>query len=689
MKVISTNMLPFMLQKPYHLNNTLTLKFKSPLNNLFKFDVLCCTYMKKSTGINFSIMDEHNNVLYSYFNLNIEDNKYTSFFFPPILNSKNKTYFIKLHSNDDFTSVWYNDEINYNEIEILNIKGSINCNIYCAQDIDQYSLYIEKNENIEDIKKQKNHKFKYNPLISIITPTYNTPTDVLKNTIESILNQTYENWELCIADASTDKNTINLLKDFSNKNKKIKIKYLKKNKGIVGNSNEAYSIANGEFIVIFDHDDILAPDALFECIKELNNDKNLDLIYSDSDILMNGKRVLPFFKPDFSPDYLLSCNYLCHINMIRKSLIDSVGGFMHKFEGSQDYDLLLRITENTNKIKHIPKILYHWNAIAGSAAHDSNAKTYAYDNAQLALEEALKRRKLKGKIEKTKYPGFYITKLYPKKEHSVSIIILNKNNLKVLNSCITSIKNKVNGYQNYDIIIVDNNSTDKDLLAYYNQITKKNDNIKILHYNDSFNYSIMNNLAVKESKSDYVLLLNNDIEIITNDFIRLMLGYCERDNTGIVSNKLLYPNNKIQHAGIILGVNGYVGLMHKNEDSNKNSGYWGSLISIRNYNAIATASAMIKKSIYNEVNGMDEKYVVANGDIDFCLKVINKNYLITYLPYVEMYHLESYTRGSDENSERFKNECIMLWNDWKEFILNDKFYNKNLNKDFLNFQLIV
>ena len=546
----------------------------------------------------------------------------------------------------------------------------------------QLQAWVAKNEpSQEKLEQYKNDAkyFKYRPKISIITPVYNPDIGWIKAVVESVLSQAYNNWELCIVDASTKKDIKKYLQDCAKKDTRIKVKFLIENKGIAGNSNEALSIATGEYIGLLDHDDEISPDALYEVVKYLQ-DNHADMIYSDEDkIDINGNRKDAFFKPDWSLDMFLSLMYTCHFGIYNKKIIDDIGGFRYGYDGSQDYDLVLRFVEKTNSIHHIPKILYHWRTVPGSVASTVDAKSYAYVSAKSALTDYIRRNNIKGEILDGFWTGSYRLKRYLYGRPLVSIIIPTRDKADILKRCVQSILEKTD-YDNYEIIVVNNNSVDKETLDYFKSL-KRIDNIRILDYSKEFNFSSINNFAVKNIKGDIVLFLNNDTEVISEGWMTAMLEHVQRDNVGAVGCKLLYPNKTVQHAGVILGLGGLAGHPHTGFP-NIDNGYFGRINLIQNLSAVTAACMMMRKSVFEEVGGYDENIAVAFNDVDLCIKIREKGYLIVYTPYAELYHHESLSRGYEdtpEKQERFLGEVKYLRGKWGKVIdRGDPYYNPNL-----------
>jgi len=568
---------------------------------------------------------------------------------------------------------------------------------------DPYRIWILKNEppreKLEEYKKEA-LSFKYRPKISIITPVWNTDKRWLRKCIESVLNQVYDNWELCIVDGGSNKSHVKkILDEYAKKESRIKVKFLPENEGIAGNSNKALSLATGEFVCLLDHDDELAPFALYEVVKLLNEKPHLDFIYSDEDkIDEKGKRKDPFFKPDWSPDMFLSQNYLCHLSIIRKELVDKVGGFREEYDGSQDYDLFLRIVEliDEKRIAHIPKILYHWRLIRGSAAATVSAKPYALMTARKALKDALARKKIKSEVLDGLFPSSYRIKYKILENPKISIIIPTKDKVNILKNCVNSILEKTN-YKNYEIIIIDNQSKEEKTFKYYDRI-KYNSKIKILKYNKPFNFSAINNYAVSQVDTEYILFLNNDTEVISGEWLKAMLEHAQRKEVGAVGAKLLYPDNTIQHAGVILGITGtpgqkgVAGHSHKYL-SDREYGFFLRPHLIQNLSAVTAACMMMRKEVFLEVNGFDENLKVAFNDVDLCLRIREKGYLVVYTPYANLYHYESLTRGYEDNPEkqaRFLKEVQYIRQKWGYVIdKGDPYYNPNLTLEKEDFSIKI
>lgn len=552
-----------------------------------------------------------------------------------------------------------------------------------------YDHFIKKNLLTPDKVLQYKRDiddFAYRPTISIITPVYNPEPLWIESAIESVIGQIYERWELCIADASTDGEVKRILKEYSKKEPRIRVKFLSENKGISSNSNEALSLATGEYIALLDHDDELAPDALYEVVRYLQSDPDADMIYSDEDkIDVRGRRSEPFFKPDWSGDTFLSIMYTCHLGVYRKEIVDRIGGFREGYDGSQDYDLVLRLIEKTDNIRHIPKVLYHWRAVAGSTATSIETKRYACISAKKALSDYLRRNGIQGKALDGLWTGSYRVKRDLIGNPLVSIIIPTKDKVEVLKKCVSSILDKTD-YRNYEIIIVDNDSVDRRTSDYFDEL-KTLGKAKIPGYDGEFNFSSINNYAVRSAKGDVVLFLNNDTEAVSPGWLNAMLEHAQRREVGAVGCKLLYPDDTVQHAGIILGLYGgkdgnrVAGHGHCRLSA-KNNGYFGRASIIQDVSAVTAACMMMRKDVFMEAGGFDEDLTIAYNDVDLCLKLRQKGYLIVYTPYAVLYHHESLSRGyedTEEKTTRLKEETRYMREKWGTLIdSGDPYYNPNL-----------
>ncbi|MGC4019346.1 MAG: glycosyltransferase family 2 protein [Muricomes sp.] len=545
-----------------------------------------------------------------------------------------------------------------------------------------YQQWYEENKVTEtELKRQKEVAFDWQPKISIIVPTYKTPEEFLRDMIDSVINQSYPNWELCIADGSGgDKTVEDILAEYADKDSRVRYKILEDNLGIAGNTNAALDLATGEYVGLFDHDDMLTSDALYEVASALQ-ECQYDILYTDEDKMSgDGKEFNdPNFKPDFSMDLFRSHNYITHFFVVKTDIIREAGGFRKEFDGSQDYDVMFRCIEKAKHIKHIPKILYHWRIHMNSVAGDPSSKMYAYEAGKRAIEEHLKRVGIEATVEHVGLWGMYHVKYVVQGEPKISIIIPNKDHTEDLKTCISSIQKK-SSYKNYEFVIVENNSEEDKTFAYYEELEDKYSNIKVVYWEGEFNYSSINNFGVQYASGDYLLFLNNDTELITESALSEMLGICTRQEVGAVGAKLLYADDTVQHAGVVIGFGNYAGHVHiglKRDD-------YGYMVRARincNYSAVTAACLMTKKELFEAVGGFDEQFKVACNDVDFCLKLRAENKLIVYNAFSEWYHYESKSRGYEDTPEklkRFNHEVEKFQNKWPEILeKGDPFYNPN------------
>ena len=554
-----------------------------------------------------------------------------------------------------------------------------------AEPEEFYQQWIESNEpNEEELNKQRETKFDIEPKISIIIPMYNTPKKFFNELVDSLIEQTYKNWELCLADGSPKQNEE--LKVIYEKDDRIKYRYIGENKGIAGNTNEALKLVTGDYVALLDHDDLLPKFSLYEIVKCINENPDVEFIYTDEDKFeeIDGKRYDPYFKSDFAPDTLRANNFICHFSIFKKELMDSLGGFRSEYDGAQDYDILLRMSEKAKNIVHIPKILYHWRVHSLSTAKSGGtAKPYAYESGIRAVQDHINRLGLKGNVEHGKTLGTYKVNYEIEGEPKISILIPNKDYISTLKVCLKSIK-RLTTYKNYEIIIIENNSEEEKTFDFYKQIDGK-DKIKVVYYPEKeFNYSKIINFGVKNSTGEYIIQLNNDTELLTPDWLQEMLMFAQREDVGAVGVELFYPDKTIQHAGIIIGIGGVAGHVFKNIPKGMH-GYFSKDAMIQNLSAVTAACIMTKKSIYDEVGYMDEKFKVAFNDVDFCLKIREKGKLIVYNPYVQFIHYESKSRGFEDTPEkqaRFKTEVDRFYEKWQSFLdEGDPYYNINLRLD--------
>ncbi|NER94633.1 MAG: glycosyltransferase [Symploca sp. SIO1B1] len=533
--------------------------------------------------------------------------------------------------------------------------------------------------------------FSYQPVISVIMPVFNPPAAFLREAIESVLAQVYPYWELCIADdGSTNSDVGLILEEYRQKDQRIKVLWREENGHISQASNSALELATGEFVALLDHDDLLSQDALYEIVLLLNKHPHADMIYSDEDKIQDdGKFKEPFFKPDWCPDSFLSRMYTAHLGAYRRALITEIGGFRVGYEGSQDYDLVLRLTEKTDNIFHIPKILYHWRSHAASTASSLDSKSYAMNAAQKALADALQRR---GESSARVIPlpfGHHIVRYEIKESKKVSIIIPTKNLGNILDNCLQSIFAKTK-YPNYEVLLIDNGSTEaKAKQVIQNWQSKEPDRFSYQLLDIPFNFSKINNYAVEHCQGEYLLFLNNDTEVVNPDWLEAMVEQAQRPTIGAVGAMLLYPDKTIQHAGVIAGIGGVAGHSHKYYTSDS-PGYFGQLQTVNNYSAVTAACLMCRRNVFEEVGGFEEELTIAFNDVDFCFKIVEKGYRNIYLPHVVLYHYESKSRGYEDTVEkqiRFGKEIKYMQDKWQKIIQYDPCYSLNLSSKTEDFSL--
>lgn len=612
-----------------------------------------------------------------------------------------------------------------------------------AENVPYEPWYERHKASEEQLEKQRKTAAKWQdgPLISIVVPLYRTPEKFLLEMIDSVRNQTYGNWELCLADGSCDADGSlpleKLILPICREDSRIVYSRLDENLGIAGNTNAAIALAAGDWIALLDHDDLLAPDALFEAVRLMREGKKpksepeasgwnricktaeksdcgYDMIYTDEDkVDMDGKiHFQPHFKPDINIDLLRSNNYITHFLLVRRDLLEKVGGIRKEYDGAQDYDFILRCVEQAKAVGHIPRILYHWRTHQASTSDNPFSKQYAVDAGKRAVSDHLKRLGVYAEVTPTKDMGFYEVRYELTGKPLVSIIIPSRDEVDSLKKCLTSIERS--DYKNYEVIIVENNSS-AETFSYYESITKEKkkgnayqavvpdvwegtlgggQRICVAVWKEGFNYSKLNNFGAAQAKGSYFILLNNDIEVINPSWINEMLGNCMRPEVGIVGAKLYYPDNTVQHAGIVVGIGGsargigdnmFVGL------SRERSGYLHKASLQMDYSAVTAACLMVKREIYQAVGGFTEQLSVAFNDVDFCLKVRSLGYLVVYHPRVEAYHYESKSRGAEDSPEkvaRFQREIEYMRNHWISILKNgDPYYNPNFSTVYNNYSL--
>ena len=529
-------------------------------------------------------------------------------------------------------------------------------------------------------------------VFSIAVPVFRTPAKFLCEMIESVRSQSFPFWELCLANADPeDREVAEILERYCREDRRIRVKNLKENKGISENTNAALAMARGEFVGLLDHDDLLAPDALYEMAARLEKDGGIDVFYTDEDKVTTdlSEHFQPHLKPDFNLDLLRSNNYICHFFVVRREIAERIGGFRPEFNGAQDYDFIFRCTEEAEKIVHIPRILYHWRVHSASTADNPASKMYAYEAGKRAIEGNLERSGVRGVVSLRQDYGFYDVHYPVEGEPLVSILIPNKDQKETLMHCIHSVL-ETSTWKNLEILIIENNSEQEETFACYREL-EKDPRIRILTYpGKTFNYSAINNFGVQQAKGEYLLFLNNDIEVITPDWIEQMLGNYQRPEVGIVGAKLYYPDNTIQHAGIIIGIGGIAGHAFLGLARAK-SGYLHKASLQMDYSAVTAACMMMKAEAFRKAGGFEEKLTVAFNDVDLCLRTVEQGWLVVYDPHVEMYHYESKSRGAEDSEEklrRFQQEIEFMRTRWIRLLKDgDPNYNPNLTLSKWNYSL--
>jgi GT2 family glycosyltransferase len=619
----------------------------------------------------------------------VRDNAYTLFRFPPIRQSRHKRFLIELYATGRPIPVaLYNPHAPPKSCELVydgkRLSGCIGVRIFSSiRVLDPYLGWILKNEPTQQEIQQYRGQvplFNYRPTISLVTPVYNTRREWLEEAIESVRNQIYPNWELCIADGNSSQPYVKeVLKAYAAQDTRIKVKFLGENKGIAGNSNEALSLASGEFIGFLDHDDILPSFALYEVVKLLNQQPDLDLIYSDEDkISMDSReRFGPVFKPGWSPDVLRSHNYICHFCVIRKSLIDQIKGFRQGYDGSQDYDLILRVIERTQRIAHIPKVLYHWRSHRGSAAYTLKAKSYACISTEKALRDHLARCGCKAKVSMT-YPNTFRVRYNIIGNPKISIIIPSPVRSKYLKRCLRSIHQKTR-YPTYEVIVVSETQPAVNLPG-----------VRAIRYEGPFDFFRMVNTAVGQAGGEYVVCLHHDVEVISVGWLISMLEHAQRGQVGMVGACLYYPDKTFQHAGIILGINGIIGHSHRSLPGYF-EGYLMRAKTVQNVSAVSAACLMIRKGLFQQLGGFDPMLSYILGDVDLALRVRKRGYFIVYTPYAELYHHEPIWEARwDTDSPKFISAYNYFQEKWG-YILEkgDDYYSPNLSLASEDFSIKV
>lgn len=547
----------------------------------------------------------------------------------------------------------------------------------------------------EEAQQQRKTVFDRKIKFSILVPLYNTPEKFLTDMVDSVLNQTYENWELCLADGSDHEHAYvgDICRKYAEKDSRIIYHVLDHNYGISGNTNECLKLASGDYIGLFDHDDILHPAVLYEYVKAVN-ETGADYIYCD-EITFEGDSIdhmiVLHFKPDFAIDNLRGNNYICHFSAFSRELLDEAGVFRSQYDGSQDHDMILRLTSKAQKVYHVPKALYYWRSHKASVAQDINAKTYAVDAAKRAVHDHIQDAYgMDAKVESTRaFPTIFRIR-YPLLEKPlISIMIPNRDHMEDLSRCVESIVNK-STYPNYEIVVVENNSETKEIFDYYKAL-EHNERVRIVKYEGDFNYSRINNFGVSFTNGKYVLLLNNDMKVITREWMEELLMYAQRPDVAAVGGKLYYADNSIQHAGIVIGLGAHRAAGHTHyKDDKMHLGYMGRLCYAQDVTAVTGACLLVGREQYDEVGGLDETFSVSFNDVDFCLKLRRAGYLNVFTPFCELFHYESKTRGMEEGEKlkRFQNEAALFREKWKtELEAGDPYFNPNFSLDYSDYTI--
>ena len=546
----------------------------------------------------------------------------------------------------------------------------------------------------EELAEQRDHRFPRRIKFSVVTPLYNTPEAFLREMIDSVKAQTYADWELCMADGS-DANHCEVervCREYMGKDSRIRYRKLEKNLGISGNTNACLEMATGDYIGLFDHDDLLHPAALYEVMRAIC-ELDADFIYTDEAIFASPDRsriTSVLFKPDYAPDNLRANNYVCHFTVFKRSLLEEAGLFDPECDGSQDHDMVLRLTEKAGRVAHIPEILYYWRAHPGSVAQETGVKPYVIAAGVRAVEKQLARLGLEGDVEPVK-PGLtiYRTRYTIKGTPKVSILIPNYEHLNDLRTCLDSIFEKTS-WPNYEIVIVENNSRSKELFAFYDRLQREHDNVRVVSWEGRFNYSAVNNYGACFCSGEYLLLLNNDTAIVTPDWIEEMLMFAQRPDVGAVGCMLVYPNNLIQHAGVILGLGGVAGHAF-HHTLRAYPGYMGRLLYAQDLSAVTAACMLMRREVWDRVKGLDEGYAVAFNDTDLCMRIRQAGWLVVWTPFAELIHAESKSRGDDDTPEkqkRFQDEVLRFQSRWeKELEAGDPYYNPNFTLNRSDFSV--
>lgn len=589
--------------------------------------------------------------------------------------------------------------------------------------------------NAEQVAAESAAVFPRMVKISILVPLWNNKREFQIEMLDSVMNQTYSNWELCLADGSDEEHSYigDICREYAEKSGgRIVYRHLDKNGGIAGNTNACLQLATGEYIGLLDQDDILHPSVLYEYVKAIN-EQGADYLYCDETTFKNGdinKMLTMHFKPNYAPDNLRANNYICHFSVFARELLDGNELFRPKFDGSQDHDMILRLTDNAKRIVHVPRLMYYWRSHSGSVASGIDAKPYAIQAAKGAVAEHLRNHGYEHfKIESTRaFDTIFRIRYQIVGTPKITIVIANKDHTDDLRRCVSSILEK-STYDNYEIVIVENNSETAEIKDYYTQLLgydyetaragqtgcaqanlevntvhaspcdgealrSESGKITIVTYKSTFNYSAVNNLGVSYAAGEYILLLNNDTEVITVNWMEELLMYAQRQDVGAVGAKLYYGDRTIQHAGVVIGLGAHRTAGHTHyKQSRQNLGYMGRLCYAQNVTAVTGACLLVKKSLYQEVGGLDEGFAISLNDVDFCLKLREKRLLNVFTPFAELYHYESASRGLDdqgEKAERYNRESERFRDKWKDALeAGDPYYNPNFSLDRSDFSLKI
>lgn len=560
--------------------------------------------------------------------------------------------------------------------------------------IDYEKWRVENAPSREELERQRNATWETMPLFSVIVPLYRTPERFLREMLESVTEQTYAGWELCLSDGAGDvaeTETERIVKEYQKQYSNIYYVRSDAPLQIAENTNLAMTLAKGEYLVFMDHDDTLTPDALYEMARAVCEAKP-DLLYSDEDKLdmKTGRYFMPHFKPDFNIDLLRSVNYICHLCVIKKELADRLGGLRPEINGAQDYDYVLRATEQTERIHHIPKVLYHWRSHENSTAENPESKRYAFEAGKRAIMEHYERLGLPAVAEDGISPGIYRTGYHWKERPFVSVLIPNKDHTEDLDKCLKSLFRS--SYDNYEILVIENNSEKQETFAYYDAIQKEHAQVRVVTYRseEGFHYSKINNFGAQYARGEYLLLLNNDIEFIGTECLAELMGFAQREDVGAVGARLYFADDTIQHAGVVIGFGGIAGHTFVNQPRAE-LGYFARAMCQQDYSAVTAACMLTRAADFRAVGGLTEELSVAFNDIDYCMKLREKGKLIVYNPYAEAYHYESKSRGAEDTPEkklRFHREILWFGERWKKILdEGDPYYNPNLTLDRADFAL--